>query len=111
MIYNINLKEDITMENEVLMEGRIFSCDATVLRNRIVFAILLKDSDGEIHHLRIKGSVKEMTGNGQYADLGTVMINRVPIILISDRSDGCHFQAKDAPDQQIVFETVCWGFN
>lgn len=110
MIYNINLKEDI-VENEVLMEGRIFACDTVMLRNRIVFAILLKDSDGEIHHLRIKGSIEEMTGNGQFTDIGTAMINRVPIALISNGSDGCYFQAKDVPDQKIVFKTVCWGFN
>lgn len=99
------------MENEVLTEGRIFSCDATVLRDRIVFAILLKDNDGEIHHLRVKGNINEMTGNGQYADLGTAMINRVPVVLISDKSHRCYFQAKDVPDQKIVFNTVCWGFN
>ena len=99
------------MENEVLMEGRIFACDATVLRDRIVFAILLKDSAGEIHHLRVKGNIEEMTGNGQYTDIGTAMINRVPIALVSNGSEGCHFQAKDVPDQKIVFKTVCWGFN
>ena len=99
------------MENEVLMEGRIFSCDATVLRDRIVFAILMKDSAGEIHHLRVKGNIEEMTGSGQYADLGTAMVNRVPIVLVSDGSDGCHFLAKDAPEHTIAFKTVCWGFN
>lgn len=99
------------MENEVLMEGRIFACDTTVLRDRIVFAILLKDNDGEIHHLRVKGNIEEVTGNGQYADLGTAMVNRVPIVLVSDGSDGCHFLAKDAPEHTIAFKTVCWGFN
>ena len=99
------------MEKEVLMEGRIFACETIVLRNRIVFAILLKDSDGEIRHLRIKGDIEGMTGNGQYTDIGTAMINRVPVVLVSDGSDGCHFEAKDCPDQQIVFKTVCWGFN
>ena len=100
------------MENEVLMEGRIFACDATVLRDRIVFAILLKDSDGEIQHLRVKGNIADMTGNGQYAALGTAMVNRVPIVLVSDRSThGCYFQAKDDPNQKIVFKTVYWGFN
>lgn len=99
------------MENEVLMEGRIFACDATVLRDRIVFAILLKDSDGEIHHLRIKGTIEEMTGNGQFTDIGTAMINHVPIVLVSDGSHCCHFQVKDDPDQKITFKTIYWGFN
>lgn len=100
------------MENEVLLEeGRIFSCDATVLRDRIVFAILMKDGNGEIHHLRIKGTIDEMTGNGQYADLGTAMVNRVPVVLISDGRDGCHFEPKDCPDQKIAFKTIYWGFN
>lgn len=99
------------MENEVLMEGHIFSCNATVLGDRIIFAILLKDSDGEIHHLRIKVNIDEMTGNGQYADLGTAMMNRVPIVLVSDGHYGCHFLAKDAPDHQIAFKTIHWGFN
>lgn len=99
------------MENEVLMEGRIFACDATVLRDRIVFAILMKDNNGEIRHLRIKGDIEGMTGNGQYTDLGTAMINRVPVVLVSDGSDGCHFEAKDCPDQKIAFKTIYWEFN
>lgn len=111
MIYNINPTEDIIMENEVLMEGRIFACETIVLRNRIIFAILLKDSDGEIHHLRIKGSIEEMTGNGQFADIGAAMINRVPIVLVDDGNHCCYFQAKDNPDQKIVFKTIYWGFN
>lgn len=99
------------MENEVLLEGRIFSCDATVLRDRIIFAILMKDNNGEIHHLRLKGTVEEMTGNGQYTDIGTAMINRAQIVLISDKSHCCYFEAKDCPDQKIVFKTIYWGFN
>ena len=99
------------MENEVLMEGRIFACDAIVLRDRIIVAILIKDNDGEIRHLRIKGTIEEMTGNGQYTDIGTAMINRVPIVLMDDGNHCCYFQAKDDPNQKIVFKTIYWGFN
>lgn len=100
------------MENEVLAEGHIFACNAAALRgDRVVFAILMKDNKGDIRHLRVKGTVKEMTADGQYTDIGTAMLNRVPVVLVSDGSDGCHFEAKDCPDQKIMLKSINWIFD
>ena len=98
------------MERNLLMTGYIVGCEIGVYGEtpQHNMMIHLRDNKNRMHLLHID-YVREAL-NGNVADLATALIYQHPISLISDGSEGCHFEDMNEPNHQIVFQTIAWKF-
>lgn len=107
------------MEHEPLMDGHIKQCTTSAITREkeqaILLEMILQDTNKDLHRLNLtiynkQDSKVEMTYPNNYHDIQTVIINQIPIRLISLGSDGVLFVSIDEPRHDISFFTTDWSF-
>lgn len=107
------------MTHEPLMDGHIKQCTTSATQHGeeqvISLEMILQDTNKDLHRLNLtiynkQDSKVEMAYPNNYHDIQTVIINQVPIRLISLGSDGVLFVSIDDPRHDISFFTTDWSF-
>lgn len=95
---------------ERLMTGYIIGCEVVDVYGSDPYNLMirLRDNSNRVHLLRIE-YIREAT-NVNVADIATAIIYQKQVTLVSDGNEGCHFEAVNMPEHQIVFRTTNWGF-
>lgn len=98
------------MERKLLMTGYIVGCEIGVYGETPQYNLMirLRDNKDRMHLLHID-YIREAL-NENVADLTTALIYQKQVTLVSDGSEGCHFEAVNMPEHQIVFRTINWSY-
>ncbi len=98
------------MERNLLMSGYIVGVELGVYGDDPQYNLMLRlrDNKDRMHLLHIDYQREELNAN--VADIATALIYQKQVTLVSDGSEGCHFEAVNMPEHRIVFRTINWSY-